>query len=295
MRNDGWTQQPTHVRNQKPHLPRWLLWMKWNFDRYPASIAIARAYIAQAHGDVSATVQYTRRALDLVPEADYLWYGTAACLLGLAHWSGGDLVAAHKSLSDGMAEMQMAGNIPFATSVSFVLADIRAAQGRLNEAVRIYQQSLQLALAQGQPFIQGTADMYLGLSELHHLQGDMETARQHLLKSEELGESSGLPDWPYRLSLVQAQLKEAEGDLDGALALLNEAERLYYINPRPNVRPVAAMKARVWIKLGRLAEASDWVQGQGLSVDDDVSYLRVFEHVHAGAVACRPIQKQPGR
>ena len=69
------------------------------------------------------------------------------------------------------------------------------------------------------------------------------------------------------------------GDLDGALDLLDEAERVYVRTPVPEVRPIAAMKARVWVKQGRLTEALDWARERGLSVDDDLSYLREFEHI----------------
>ena len=76
-----------------------------------------------------------------------------------------------------------------------------------------------------------------------------------------------------------ARVREAEGDLGGALDLLNEAERLYVSDFFPNVRPVPALKARVWIAQGRLGEALGWAREQGLSVDDDLSYLREFEHI----------------
>ena len=38
-----------------------------------------------------------------------------------------------------------------------------------------------------------------------------------------------------------ARIREAQGDLDGALDLLDEAERLYMRDFFPNVRPVAAL------------------------------------------------------
>jgi len=119
----------------------------------------------------------------------------------------------------------------------------------------------------------------LGLSELHREQGDLEAARQHLLRTEELSEHATLADWPYCWCLARARIKEAQGDLDGALDLLDEAERLYFRTPMPDVRPVAALKTRMWVAQGRLAEALGWVREQGLSVDDDLSYLREFEHI----------------
>ena len=119
----------------------------------------------------------------------------------------------------------------------------------------------------------------LGMSELHREQGDLEAAAQDLLTSKELGEQVELPDWQYRWCIAQARLKETQGDLDGALDLLDEAERLYVRTPLPDVRPIAALKARVWVAQGRLAEALDWARERGLSVDDDLSYLREFEHI----------------
>ncbi len=63
------------------------------------------------------------------------------------------------------------------------------------------------------------------------------------------------------------------------LDLLNEAERCYVSDFFPNVRPVPALRARVWIRQGRFGEALGWAREHGLSVDDDLSYLREFEHI----------------
>jgi LuxR family maltose regulon positive regulatory protein len=134
-------------------------------------------------------------------------------------------------------------------------------------------------MAQGEPVLRGTADLYLGLSELHCEQGDLKVARQHLLTSKELGERATLPELQYRSCVAMARIREAEGDLDGALDLLHEAERQYISSPVSDVRPAAALKARVWIAQGRLAEALGWAREQGLSAHDELSYMREFEHI----------------
>src|SRR3712207_9473803 len=63
------------------------------------------------------------------------------------------------------------------------------------------------------------------------------------------------PQNPYRWRVAMARIREAEGDLDGALDLLAEAERRYVSDFYPNVRPIAALRARVWIAQGRVHDA----------------------------------------
>ena len=54
--------------------------------------------------------------------------------------------------------------------------------------MRTYEQALQRAAEQGGPVLRGTADMYVGLSELHRERNDLPAAIQNLLRSQKLGE-----------------------------------------------------------------------------------------------------------
>ncbi len=195
------------------------------FRTLPASLATAHAYLGLARGDLANSVKYGQRALDLLPADDHLRRGPAAALLSLALWASGDLEAAYSTLAEAMANFQKVGSLHFAISGTYGLADIRVTQGRLRDAVKIYTEVLQLALAQGEPLLRGTADLYLGLGELYREQGDLARAGEHLQRSEDLGEHAGLSDWRYRQYRAQARLKVTEGDLAGALALLDAAER----------------------------------------------------------------------
>ncbi|MNX47973.1 HTH-type transcriptional regulator MalT [compost metagenome] len=217
--------------------------------------------------------------LDLVPEDDYLRRGAATSLLGLVSWTTGDLKTAHRMFADGMASVQMAGNISDTIGGAIALAEIRIAQGRLRQAMRTYEQGLHLATEQGEPVLRGTADMYVGMSELSREHNDLRSATQHLLRSKELGEHIGFPQFRYRWRVAMARIQEAQGDLEGALDLLREAEHHFVSDFFPNVRPLAAMKTRLWARQGRLDEVFDWAREQGLSALDDLSYLREFEHI----------------
>ena len=121
--------------------------------------------------------------------------------------------------------------------------------------------------------------MHVGLSGLYRERNKLDTAAGHILKSKELGDLNGLPKNPYRWRVAMARIREVQGDPDGALHLLDEAEPLYLSDFSPNVRPIMALKAQVWLAQGRLDKALDWAREQGLSSDDDPSYLREFEHI----------------
>jgi len=250
------------------------------FRRLPGMIALLRAARSLARGDdMPEAVKNAQRVLDLAPENAHLMLGGAASVLGLAAWASGDLEAARRMTASGMANVRLAGYISSAIGGAIVLADIQIAQGHLHEAMTTYERGLQWAMEPGAPVQRGAADMYVGMSALLCEHNDLETAMQYLLTSQSLGELAGLPQNPYRWRAVMARIRESQGDLDGALELLEQAERLYDGNFSPNVRPIATRKTRVWVSQGRLDEALDWAREQGLSVENELSYLREFDHI----------------
>jgi LuxR family transcriptional regulator, maltose regulon positive regulatory protein len=93
-----------------------------------------------------------------------------------------------------------------------------------------------------------------------------------------------------------ARIRSAQGNLEDALDLLKEAESLYVNDFFPDLRPVAALKARVWVAQGRIDEALHWAQELGLSTRDDLYYLREFEHITLARVLlarCRSNRQDP--
>lgn len=249
------------------------------FQSLPATIAAARAYLAYALGDLPSTQEAAQRALDLLPDDDPFYRGIPAVTLGLAYWASGDLEAAYRSFAEAIVDFQRADNHLFAISGIHVMAEILVAQGRLREALSIYARAFRLAEEQSTPMSLVKANLHRGISEIHREQGDLQVADQHLSTSKQLHERAMRPHLGFRFWVAQARVKESEGELDEALALLNEAERVYSRDRLPNVRPIAALKTRVWIRQGRLTEALGWARERGVSVDDQLSYLKEFEHI----------------
>lgn len=263
------------------------------FRSLPATIASARAYIAQARSDVPATVRHAGRALELLAEDAHYWRGTTAMFLGMAYWTRGDLDAAHSALAQSVANLHKADNTYLQMVGTVMLGDIRTAQGSLAEATALYESALQIARSdadaanlshasspmQDEPPLHGTVNLYVGLSDVAREQGKLDAADQYLLRGKALGTQSVSPGSAYRLYTAMARVKESHGDWDGALELLRRAERQYKRDAIPHVRPAAALRARLWIRQGKLAEAWKWAHAQGVAADGELSYLREFEHV----------------
>jgi LuxR family maltose regulon positive regulatory protein len=95
----------------------------------------------------------------------------------------------------------------------------------------------------------------------------------------------------HRLGVAQARLK-AQGDL-GALSLAGRSRAPVRADPLPD-QPIAAMKARVWVRQGQISAALIWVREQGLSPGDELSYLREFEHLTLARVLIARCRNDPG-
>jgi LuxR family maltose regulon positive regulatory protein len=245
----------------------------------PAMIALTRAYNAQVQGDPAATVKYAELALQLIPEDDFDRRARAINILEVIHWASGNLESAIRGLSDWMESITQQGNHVFVVASAFAVADMLVGLGSLSEAERTYQDALQLAAQYGPEAEHITAHHHLGLSMIYRQRGDDTLAAHHLKRATELGLQTTLVDWLYRWNVAQAQLKEAAGDLETALALLDEAKRVYIQTLIPDLRPIAALKARIHLKQGRPDKAQAWAAERGLSLVDEVSYLHEFEHL----------------
>jgi LuxR family maltose regulon positive regulatory protein len=247
--------------------------------RLPGSIAIYRSGLALAQGDATATVHFARRALSVLDVDDDYRRGAAAALEGLALWGRGDLDGAYAGYASSVASFRRSGHIADVLGCTVTLADIRLTQGRLGDALSSYETALELALAQPSHVRRGIPDMHVGIATILCERGELDAAAAHLELALELGDSAGLPKYGYRSRLALAQLRQAHRDLSAALELVNDAERFFVTDMGPVVRPVPATRARIWVQQGRIGDAVTWAHESGLSPDDQLSYLREYEHV----------------
>jgi ATP/maltotriose-dependent transcriptional regulator MalT len=242
-------------------------------------VGVHRCGLALMGGDVERTMVLGREAIAVLDAGDHLGQAAVTALMGIASWRLGDLATAEAAYAESMRRLALEGYVADVLGCAITLADLQVTQGRLRSAERTYREALDLAARQAPGPLRGTPDMHVGLSMIQHERGDLAAAREHLRLGHELGDHLGMPRYPHRWRIAEARVHEAEGDLDGALRVLDEAERVYDGDFSPDVQPVAAMRARVWVRQGRSERALDWAADRGLSPDDDPQYLREYEHL----------------
>ena len=249
------------------------------WERIPGALELYRSALSLLDGNTTETITHADLAISRAARDDHLTRAGAAATAGLARWADGDLEQAHRAYSTSVEGLLDAGHISDVLGCSITLADICITQGRLADAEQTYRDALRLAADDPLPVTRGTADMHVGLSGVAYERNDLGAAADHLRVARELGDAAGLPQNPYRWRVAQARLYAAHGDLSQAVELLTEADQVYFGDFAPNVRPVAAMRARVLLAGGDLTAASSWAAASDVASDDEPSYLHEFEHI----------------
>jgi LuxR family maltose regulon positive regulatory protein len=257
----------THVVGNPLELPR-----------LPGKIELYRAGLAVVAGDLAGTLRHAENAARLAAPDDHPTRAGAWGLSGLVHWRRGDLDGLHRCYSRCVDDLLKGGHLADVLGCTATLADVRVAQGRLADAEATLRQALDLTAA-ADGVVRGTADMHSGLGAIAVERGDVAEAEDRLRRAQQLGDDAGMPQHAYQLRVNMAIVRQARGDLDEALALLDEAEQRYVADFKPDVRPVHATRARLLVAAGRLDDARAWAAEHGLAPDDEVGYLHEYEHV----------------
>ncbi len=272
-------------------------------DEVRLQITTMRAFLARRQNDVGTAIKLSHQvleALDKGASAPNLVRPMVTLNLANVYRMIGDVVEAQRWFSEVLAITQGAG-LTLTLAATNGQASAQIIRGQLHQAAKTYRRGLQLAdkAAQqsGQP-APAAAFLHPGLGDLLREWNKLDEAADHLAQGLELGRQ-----WQIGMALCNgyvfgARLKQAQGDMAGALDMIRQAEQLpqtYQTAPRYS-EPVAACRAHLMLAqagssagdLGarHLEAVRQWVEARGLGADGlRMSAIRIdslddeFEHL----------------
>ncbi len=245
----------------------------------PATIAMYRASVAQARGDVEETEAHARQALALTGAQDHLARGGAQGFLAMAAWAGGDVLAAFETFTEAVASLRAGGDLVDALGGTVVLADLSRAAGRPVRAYELCDRAMHQAEGLGAPVARAAAELHVVLGELDLEAGRLDLARAHLEAASGHTQRMPFTESRFRLFVATALTAAAGGDPAGALRHLEQAEELHRPGFFPDVRPIPALRARLQLSAGDLAGVERWAVEHDVSDTDPPEFLREYDHL----------------
>jgi LuxR family maltose regulon positive regulatory protein len=245
----------------------------------PAGIALSRAVLARMHGDAERTTAFSRQALAELGEGEWMLRSSVDYDLAVGDWLRGRVAQAEPALAGLVAEQQAAG-ARYLAQLYHDLGQVQRTRGHLGAALGTYRQLLEAAAAPGQPALPAAGIAQVGMAEVRYERGELDAALDHATQGVAVCRQLG---WTLALAAglaILAWIRHAQGDRDGALEAMREAER---VQPSAAVvgllNPLPVVGARLALADGEVADAARWVQGRGLDADDQPSYPREREHL----------------
>jgi LuxR family transcriptional regulator, maltose regulon positive regulatory protein len=192
-------------------------------------VALEQSDIARRRGDIPRSIELARRALSLLPGDTFILRARANSGLAVNLFEFGLYDEAWKASNEAYELGRLAGDIVTAADGLAYMGAILIFRGKLREAANVCQRGIDMA---GNTPAGAIVHMRLGwvLYELNELE---DAARNQQL-AYELGSVRGYPDHLANYSRLTARTRQAQGDSETALKLLDQADQVI---ARSHVRP----------------------------------------------------------
>jgi LuxR family transcriptional regulator, maltose regulon positive regulatory protein len=218
-----------------------------------------RAVFAYVHEDVAHVRKLVVEALSLLPPGHFL-RGMVLLSLGSAYWLDGDLISASTTLTEAREVCQNTGNFYMFYVTTVYLAQIRLGQGRLREAIRLYQEALRVLTELGREGTEGNG-VYVGLGALLYKRNGLAEAQRLVQQGIDLGQQENNTLVLIAGKSTLAHLMQAQGEEQEAGELMQQAIMLaqqHHIIWTWVPGPIDAAHVRLWLIQGNVTAAEEW-------------------------------------
>jgi LuxR family maltose regulon positive regulatory protein len=264
-------------------------------------VALTRLFLARIRDDLGRTIERSQQNLEQMNEENPFVRGLLHLNLGIAFRRSGEMAKAAHALAEAVRLCQAAGNTLATMIATNNLAWLYEIQGQLRRAAEIRRQVLQSTEECGGPVMQyspGLGVVHLGLAHSLYEWNELEVAEQHVQEGIALGEPGGYVGVLVNGYRLLARLRQARGDVRGALAAIHKLERAVRQRNAPQATrdEVAAYQAALWLAQGNVEAASRWAEGVEVSPDDHLDTLGEFKAITLARVLlaqAKPDEAEP--
>jgi LuxR family maltose regulon positive regulatory protein len=226
-------------------------------------IAAATATLALTRYDVETMLAQSRRALEYLHPNNLSTRANAYWTLGYAYALQGDRAATRRAFTESISLSQASGAIFTTILATIGLGNVQEADNQLYQAAETYRRVLHWAGEKPQQII---SEAHVGLARVLYEWNDLDAAEQHGEQSLQLARQyESIIDRFVFGEVFLARLKLAQGDIDGASAILARTDQSVrqhnFVHRMPEV---AAAQVLTLLRQGNLAAATHLAQTHGL-------------------------------
>jgi len=243
------------------------------------AIATGRSYRSFINGDTNQTAAFARQAVEYLPDVDLVSRSIrsiATALLGEACLMTGELEEARQAYTEAKKIGQAAGDVPVVMIVNCTLGRVFVEQGLLHQAAEIYAETLQIASHPDGRKMATAGEVYAELSQVSYEWNNLEAALEQVHSCIALCRQCGQKTFEATGTIMLARLEQVQGNAVTAVEHMNIAEKLtkeHHFAFKYTVWVKCAL-VRLWIAQGNLEKASQIVQESGITINDEIPYLR---------------------
>ena len=250
------------------------------------TIALVHAFVAHLRGRSDDAVDLAERALAEVGDEGSAVALIAQLHLASARWVRGSVRSAETALATNVERWRSLGEPGRVAFGCHYLARAQRSRGDLDAATATYEAALAAEDDEAGSGSPSAGVAYIGLGEIAYQRDELPEARtmiEHgIAASRQLVYNQALSSGLATLAWIH----RAQGDVDGARELMNEAVD---VGPDDDVidliNPVPVHRARLFLAGGDHGPAERWLRNRGVGLDDEPYHPIEPAHLLAARLA----------
>jgi LuxR family maltose regulon positive regulatory protein len=228
-------------------------------DSFRGKALALRAQFAITRGELMQAIELAQRAEKLLPPEDISWRIWVSLSLAGALRYTSNWLKANETFQEAAALSESAGDYTNALFALSSRGEVLEAKGQLRQAVQQFEQVLRLARTWGIANAPITGYALVGLGRVLCEWNELDAALQDVQTGLERGQLASNMDVLLRAYHALARIRRAQGDLESALAALDDA---HGVTEKMGLVPVrdwiSAQKAQIWLARGETEAALNW-------------------------------------